>query len=42
MYTRNLMDNGTYASANGASGLWTIRVTLKNTYGTVNFRVQSP
>jgi hypothetical protein len=42
MYSRNLMDNGTYASSTGASGLWTIRVTLKNTYGTINFRVQSP
>ena len=42
MYSRNLMDNGTYASSTGASGLWTIRVTLKKTYGAINFRVESP
>ena len=42
MYTRNLMDNGTYASSSGMPGIWTIRVTLKNLGGTLNFRVQTP
>ena len=42
LYSRNLIDNGTYASSTGEPGLWTIRVTLKNLDGTLNFRVESP
>lgn len=41
VYSRALSDNGTFVSSAGSSsGTWTIRVTLTNTSGTINFRVQ--
>ncbi|NMC44475.1 MAG: hypothetical protein GYA46_11205 [candidate division Zixibacteria bacterium] len=40
VYTKDLNANGTYSSAAGAAGTWTVRVVLTNLYGTLNFRVQ--
>ncbi len=40
VYTRNLTEGGSLASAAGLAGAWTIRVTLTNVNGTLNFRVQ--
>jgi hypothetical protein len=40
VYSRSLADNGTFATASGVAGAWTIRVVYSNTSATVNFRVQ--
>ena len=40
VYSRSLADNGTFVSAAGVPGLWTIRVNYSDASGTVNFRVQ--
>jgi hypothetical protein len=40
VYSRSLAENGTFASATGTSGSWTIRVTYSAADATVNFRVQ--
>jgi hypothetical protein len=40
VYSRSLADNGTFTSASGVSGSWTIRVTYSSASATVNFRVQ--
>lgn len=40
VYTRSLADNGSFTSAAGTPGTWTIRVTYADTDATVNFRVQ--
>lgn len=40
VYSRNLAENGTFASTAGAPGNWTIRLTLSQVKGTLNFRVQ--
>ena len=40
VYSASLSSNGTFATPNGVSGNWTIVVTLTNTAGTLNFRVQ--
>ena len=40
VYTRPLSDNGTFVTANGVAGTWTIRITYSSAAGTVNFRVQ--
>jgi len=42
VYSHDLTDNGTYQTAIGSSGSWTIRLTLQNARGTLNFRVQKP
>jgi hypothetical protein len=39
-YSRNLSDNGTFDTAAGTSGSWTIELALSKTTGTLNFRVQ--
>ena len=40
VYTKGLEMNGTFSSTSGATGLWTIRVTLTDISGSLNFRVQ--
>ena len=40
VYSRSLSDNGTFVTANGVAGTWTIRITYTGAAGTVNFRVQ--
>ena len=40
VYSRSLADNGTFVTANGVTGAWTIQVTYMLASGTVNFRSQ--
>jgi hypothetical protein len=40
VYSRSLADNGSFTSAAGTTGTWTIRVTYQDASATVNFRVQ--
>ncbi len=40
VYSRSLSDNGTFVTADGVAGTWTIRVTYSGGSGTVNFRAQ--
>ena len=40
VYSRSLEDNGTFVTAVGTPGSWTIRVTYSHASATVNFRVQ--
>ena len=40
VYSRSLADNGTFVTADGVAGTWTIRVTYTGASGTVNFRAQ--
>lgn len=40
VYTRNLTDDGSFPTADGLSGTWTIRVTLSNASGTLNLSLQ--
>ena len=40
VYSRPLSDNGTFVTADGVAGTWTIRVTYSGAAGTVNFRAQ--
>ena len=40
VYSGNLGANGTFTSIQGASGNWTIIVTLSKVSGTLNFRAQ--
>ena len=40
VYSRSLEDNGTFVTAAGTPGSWTIGVTYLNASATVNFRVQ--
>jgi hypothetical protein len=40
VYSRSLGDNGTFVTAAGVAGTWTIRVTYIGASGTVNFRAQ--
>jgi hypothetical protein len=40
VYTRSLSADGTFPTAAGATGNWTIRVVFTDYHGTVNFRVQ--
>lgn len=42
VYSRSLAENGTFTTAAGTSGKWTIRVTFSSASGAVNFRVQKP
>lgn len=40
MYSQSLGANGTFGTAKGVTGAWTIKVVFTNYSGTVNFRVQ--
>ena len=40
VYSRSLADNGTFVSASGTAGSWTVRVTYSAASATINFRVQ--
>jgi len=40
VYSRSLTQNGTFVTAAGTSGDWTIRVVFSDASGTLNFRVQ--
>ena len=40
VYSADLINNGSFVSATGATGNWTIQVSLTNVSGTLNFRVQ--
>lgn len=40
VYSNNLTANGTFTTSTGVTGNWTIRVTLTNCSGTLNFRAQ--
>ena len=42
VYSRSLADNGTFATAPGKAGNWTVRIHFSNASGAVNFRVQKP
>lgn len=39
VYSRSLADDGTFTSAEGAAGTWTVRVVYSDADATVNFRV---
>lgn len=40
VYSRSLADNGTFVTADGVAGTWTIQVGYIGASGTVNFRAQ--
>lgn len=40
VYSHPLTDNGTFVSADGVAGTWTIRMVYTGASGTVNFRAQ--
>lgn len=40
VYSGDLVNNGTFDTATGITGSWTITLTLSNYSGTLNFRVQ--
>ena len=40
VYNRTLADGGTFVTSTGVAGTWSIRVTLNNVDGTLNFRAQ--
>jgi hypothetical protein len=40
VYNRSLAENGTFTTAGGASGTWTVRVIYVEANANVNFRVQ--
>jgi hypothetical protein len=40
VYSRSLAENGTFVTASGTAGDWTIRVAFNVASGTLNFRVQ--
>jgi hypothetical protein len=42
VYSGDLADNGTFTTAAGDPGTWTIRLELDRYSGTLNFRVQTP
>lgn len=42
VYARDLAEDGTFVTAAGASGAWTIRLELARFSGDLNFRVQTP
>jgi hypothetical protein len=42
VYSRSLANNGTFQTAAGAAGNWTVTVTLSKANGTLNFRLQKP
>ena len=42
VYSRSLADNGTFTTAAGTAGNWTVRVRFSQASGAVNFRLQKP
>ena len=42
VYTSSLASNGTFTTATGTSGSWTIRISTNGVKGSLNFRVQKP
>ena len=40
VYSRPLTDNGTFVTADGVAGTWTLRITYTRASGTVNYRAQ--
>ena len=42
VYSRSLADNGTFTTAAGKAGNWTVRVRFSQASGAVNFRLQKP
>lgn len=40
VYSRNLGQNGSFPTAAGVAGTWTLTVSLSKTTGTLNFRAQ--
>lgn len=42
VYSRSLAENGTFATAVGNAGNWTVRVQFSQASGAVNFRLQKP
>ncbi len=42
VYSRSLANNGTFQTAAGIAGNWTVTVTLAKASGTLNFRLQKP
>jgi len=42
VYSRSLAENGTFATATGQTGNWTVRIHFSNASGAVNFRLQKP
>ena len=42
VYTRDLLETGTFTTSTGAPVNWQIEVRLVNVTGTLNFRVQKP
>ena len=39
VYSKDLSQGGSYTSVAGISGVWSIKIVLSNTTGTLNFRV---
>lgn len=42
VYSRSLAENGTFVTSTGATGTWTVTVTLSDVTGTLNFRLEKP
>ena len=42
VYSRSLLENGTFETAVGTTGNWTIRVHFSRASGSANFRLQRP
>lgn len=42
VYSRSLADNGTFTTAVGQAGNWTVRIGFSQASGAVNFRLQRP
>jgi hypothetical protein len=42
VYSRDLAENGTFGTALGPAGNWTVVVTLDGVHGTLNFRLDTP
>ena len=42
VYSRSLAESGTFATAVGKAGSWTVRVSFSGANGAVNFRLQKP
>lgn len=42
VYSRSLAENGTFVTAAGTPGMWTVRVRFTSASGAVNFRLQKP
>lgn len=42
VYSRSLAENGTFTTAAGTAGNWTVRIHFSQASGAVNFRLQKP